>query len=254
VNWIEERTARLHCGPLRGRVVIDAYKARFELEHWHGRPVDVAALGYFGGNADTRSLNLLESYVRGADFAARFAEIGESHIAPELLWRAEQRNHFTARLELLLSVRTDLLDSKPLVTCCSSASAGAIALYTASLDTPNFSVIDVLPTRRGDVTVWHPGTNFNEASSREHLFVFRMKDEDLSFAQMVHPSDFASAQITADMGLRPCLTAKLFPEHLEKGVIRRGRICGWFMPAENDLDTAVELAREFVNEPPPLTT
>jgi hypothetical protein len=47
--------------------------------------------------------------------------------------------------------------------------------------------------------------------------------------------------------------AKLFPEHLEKGVIRRGRVCGWFMPAENDLETAVALARQFVAEPLPLT-
>jgi hypothetical protein len=46
----------------------------------------------------------------------------------------------------------------------------------------------------------------------------------------------------------------LFPERLEKGVIRLARICGWFMPAENDLATAVELAKRFVAEPPPLTT
>ena len=66
---------------------------------------------------------------------------------------------------------------------------------------------------------------------------------------MVHPTDFVSARLQHTRHVE----TTLFPEHLEKGVIRRGRICGWFMPAENDLDTAVELAREFVNEPPPLT-
>ena len=49
------------------------------------------------------------------------------------------------------------------------------------------------------------------------------------------------------------LRATLFPERLEKGVIRRGRVCGWFMPVENDLETAVRLARAFVEEPLPLT-
>jgi hypothetical protein len=70
---------------------------------------------------------------------------------------------------------------------------------------------------------------------------------------MVHPLDF-SAGAKSGIG-RPQADVRwqLFPEHLEKGVIRRGRICGWFMSVENDLETAVQLAREFVNEPPPLT-
>ena len=71
---------------------------------------------------------------------------------------------------------------------------------------------------------------------------------------MVHPSDFVAAQVDADMQLNQCLSTTLFPEHLEKGVIRRGRICGWFMPTETDLEVAVQLARQFVDEPLPLTT
>ena len=50
------------------------------------------------------------------------------------------------------------------------------------------------------------------------------------------------------------ITSKLFPERLEKGVIRRGRICAWFLPREADLAIAAELFRRFVSQPPPLTT
>ncbi|MDZ4820284.1 MAG: hypothetical protein SGJ20_15060, partial [Planctomycetota bacterium] len=67
-------------------------------------------------------------------------------------------------------------------------------------------------------------------------------------------TDFASAEVAMDEDQPLILSTTLFPDRLEKGVIRRGRICGWFMPVENDLATAAQLAREFVAEPPPLTT
>jgi hypothetical protein len=84
------------------------------------------------------------------------------------------------------------------------------------------------------------------------LFVFRQPELGLSYAEMVHPTDFVSAEANG----RPptCVRSTLFPEGLEKGVIRRARICGWFLPTENDLETAVELAKQFVDEPLPLTT
>jgi len=70
---------------------------------------------------------------------------------------------------------------------------------------------------------------------------------------MVHPSDFAGASVALDGRQPMVVNSTLFPERLEKGVIRRGRICGWLMPVENDLATATILARSFVDEPLPLT-
>jgi hypothetical protein len=89
------------------------------------------------------------------------------------------------------------------------------------------------------------------------LFVFRKSEQDFSYAELVHPTDFHSAVVNEGCGPfeeSGPLRAQLFPERLEKGVIRRARICGWFMPAENDLETAVTLAKRFVDEPLPLTT
>src|SRR5262249_34795223 len=93
------------------------------------------------------------------------------------------------------------------------------------------------------------------STSHEQLFVFRNPRLGLSYAQLVHPSDLAATEIVADAicGLWG-VKATLFPEHLEKGVIRRARICGWFMPVEGDLEMASALARQFVDEPLPLTT
>jgi hypothetical protein len=92
---------------------------------------------------------------------------------------------------------------------------------------------------------------FLNRDSTQHLIVFRHATLGLSYAEMVHPTDFVMAE--ADGG--QCYArSTLFPERLEKGVIRRGRVCGWFLPTENDLATAVELASQFVDEPLPLTT
>lgn len=252
---VKETSAQLDCGSLQGSVVIDAYKAHFHAERWDQQTVNgVSVLGYIGINADTPSLNLVESYARGSDFVATFEEIGVDRIAPQLYWRASFLERFAAtKLELVVSIKTDLLDSRPVSTSLTSIRGDAVALHAASVISPRFEVLNVSPTRQSDVTVWHPGIQFSHESSRGQLFVFRLREQKLSFAQMVHPSDFVLAQIIADSQLNYCLSASLFHERLEKGVIRRGRICGWFMPSENDLETAVALARQFVDEPLPLT-
>jgi hypothetical protein len=255
-DWnVNGNSAQLICGLLRGAVTIDAYQARFRAERWDDRRIDgLAVLGYVSPHVDTTPLKLLESHARGGDFVATFAELGEDRVAPQLYWRASAVKPLAAsKLELMISVKTDLLDSKPVCYSSSSLSGDAIVLHTASLDDARFDVLETRPTRHGDATVWRPPIEFPDSQSRQHLFVFRFKEQNLSFAQMVHPSDFVSAQLHADMQLNHCLSSTLFPEHLEKGVIRRGRICGWFMPAENDLDMAVALARQFVEEPLPLT-
>jgi hypothetical protein len=47
---------------------------------------------------------------------------------------------------------------------------------------------------------------------------------------------------------------RCFPNDWKKGVIRRARIAGWFLPLANDLAAAAALAQAFVGEPLPLTT
>ena len=141
---------------------------------------------------------------------------------------------------MILSMQTDLLDSDPQATVTSTA-VGSEFLYANSLSNPSLASLEEQA--------------FDRDTSPENLFLMRDIRGDLSYAEMVHPSDFVSAEIFYDEDDQPCaVQSTLFPERLEKGVIRRARICGWFMPVENDLETAVELARQFVDEPLPLTT
>jgi hypothetical protein len=245
-TWqVEGKRAALSCGPLAGIVALDDKRVHFIANAWNDQRVTGSAMfmSYCGAPNQTDSLLFAETYVRGHDFVATFAESGPHRVAPQTYWRASFVKKFaTAKLELVLSVKTDLLDSEPTSFIESTLNTEASLLHSGSLDVPRFAAIE---TR---------SRAFDASTSAEHLFVVRCRSLGFSYAEMVHPTDFVSAEIHVHAQTSVSLSTRLFPEHLEKGVIRRGRICSWFMPIENDLETAVALARQFVEEPLPLTT
>jgi hypothetical protein len=246
--------ARLECGPLVGSVSLDESSACFLVERWQSRALyGTNVLSYFGPQAGTSGLGMAETYVRGNDFVATYVEGSKQRVTPQLYWRAECLDEFhAARLELIVSVKTDLLDSRPLSRTHSLLSADGTFFHTASLASPRFETLQSpreRVTKKGGRAI-----HIDASASPEHLFVFRMPDVGLSFAQVVHPTDYVAADVGIDSEPPYSLVMTLFPERLEKGVIRRGRVCGFFLPIKNDLEVGVELAKRFVNEPLPLTT
>jgi hypothetical protein len=242
---LQTDSALLVCGPLAGELFLSKAGAQLGITAWHGRPVThrlpVLHTGF--ADRDQKPLRIADCYVRGDDLVATFDKTGTDRLAPQYYWRAALDSvRSIVRIELILSVQSDLLDSQPQSTVVSFAPAGR---WFIRPDLRNGRWLECssdfkLQRQRSD--------------SPEQLCVFRDEENGLSYVQMVHPSDFVSLHVEMIIANRyKKIDALLFPEHLEKGVIRRGRICGWFMPTENDLETAVELAREFVNEPPPLT-
>jgi hypothetical protein len=243
VTWQQESSAvGLVCGPLQGRVEIDGLGTRFGIHSWLGRPAKShAVLSTSGPTSESSTVEFSDSYVRGRDLVLTLAKHPPYQFNPQVYWRAKSRDAFgAAQIEVVLSVQTELLDSEPEWTVSSMQLDGEL-FHTRGLSVDRFNQLPIGPQEIG----------FDRRQSSEHLFVLRNSRFGVSYAEMVHPSDFVRARIVADSWI---LESTLFPEHLEKGVIRRGRICGWFMPAENDLQTAVELARQFVDEPLPLTT
>jgi len=237
-----EDSAALCCGALEGRVTFDDAGVRFVADRWQQQPCNRFRVLATGGPAErTPSLQVHERYVRGGDLVVTYEKTGPHRLAPQIYWRASIDTASAARLEMVLSVQTDLLDSSPHSTVCS------VALHAKLLHAGGLA-----PSRFEEVA--SSADEFDCSHGTEHLFVFRNEQIGVSYAEMVHPSDFVSVQIHRDQERRPWMVeSMLFPERLEKGVIRRGRVCGWFLPAENDLAVAVELARRFVDEPPPLT-
>jgi hypothetical protein len=87
-------------------------------------------------------------------------------------------------------------------------------------------------------------------SKYEPLIVFQR--DGWSYAEMVYPGDFTESYIRrSDDGWHT--TWDLFPERLEKGVIRRARMRGVFFAGE-DLSTALAAFEHFQASPLPLTT
>jgi hypothetical protein len=86
------------------------------------------------------------------------------------------------------------------------------------------------------------------------LLLFRPHGAAYSYAEMVQPSDFAGAslELRGEELLR--YSHPLFAERLEKGVIRRVRLCGALLPRDGDLERALQVYQNFIAAPLPLTT
>ena len=251
VYWqIEQDVAKLRCGPLEARVESNKLGDRFVLAGWNGiGEYEFNTLGAGRLHAtptEYASLVLHEHYVRGQDYVLVLnSTLGLTH---ELYWRASfHETCNVAQIELIYSTHTDRLDSDPEFDIYSSSVRGSL-FHTPILQSSDFRAVPKDET-------W-----LARSESDCHLLLVRNESLNLSYAEMVHPTDLVTVRIlpgdypeNSDEG-GWMWNSTLFPDRLEKGVIRRGRVCGWFMPAENDLEVAVELAKQFVAEPLPLTT
>lgn len=239
---VADDAAVLTLGPLVARVQFDPLGVRWQVVSWHGQLSDfLGAMITAGPGPRPPRLVLGEAYVRGCDLIACYAPQLDYPFTPHFRWQATWHpEHRAVQIEMILSVQTDRLDSRPEATLTSFAiqsrvfSAEALAAEAFVEMTPP-AVHEI----RADAT-------------RQHLVVFRQEALGLSYAEMVHSSDFVCRALRLDQPPWR-VESLLFPERLEKGVIRRGRVSGWLLPAEGDLAAAVALARQFEREPPPLT-
>ena len=239
-HWILAGTeARLETPRLRAKICLDRVSEGVNALVWNRhlalcRPLQLLC------NAG----RCVETYVRGSDLVSTY-ESNEPHGLPQVYWRLHASSPPAIGVEVVLSMRTELLDSRPL-SAVDSLAANVSAFHASNLDAASFQ--QVRPASAPH--------RWEAEEATTHLFVLRNERLKMTYAEMVHPSDFVSAALSQpEPGVDSWhLKSLLFPESLEKGVIRRARICGWFLPAENDLAVAALLARQFIDEPLPLTT
>jgi len=245
---LSENVASLACGSLRASLQVDEPAAGLHLVHFDG--VNQSAvrvlqwLPLHGGQSS--ALRFHESYVRGSDLVATYLADSREQVQPQVYWRAlENAGWSSAGVELIVSVQTSLLDSQPESSVISELAPGEVwHLLEPATGAFSYIALDEQPI---ELTREDAGAG---------VVVIRPSDEQYSYAEMIHPTDFHSLVLQLQLTATPRLTitSRLFPERLEKGVIRRSRICGWFLPRDYDLQLAAELYHRFVNEPPPLTT
>jgi hypothetical protein len=239
---LEGGEAKLQSGPLGATILLDQPSRGLKDLTWNRRKSVFAPLQLMCGT-DHPACRRIEAYIRGEDLVANYEESDSPLGTPQIYWRVRHDPLASAvGIEVILSKQTSLLDSQPK---SSVHSCGGELWYATVLESNAFSRF----------SAGQPTVHIDRESSTNQLFLFRDEHLQLSYLQMVHPSDFDSVVLTDQGGPSGWwhLMSLLFPDRLEKGVIRRARICGWFLPAEDDLAVAVELARRFIDEPLPLT-
>jgi len=220
--------------PNRGLVAV---QTRFHRGLWDEVRGDGLLRVHAAGRSDEPH-EVIDSYVRGTDLVAAYAPVATGDVQFQIYWRSLGSTlGRPVGLEVIVSVQTGLLDSDPGSVVSSLVSAEAVS----GLGTLDQSALPDL----GDVTTVDCG-------GAGGLVLFRLTPGHLSYVEMIHPTDFCSSHVVATRGLVRS-TFRLFEERLEKGVIRRGRLRGFFLPREGDGATALELFSQFAATPPPLT-
>jgi hypothetical protein len=180
-------------------------------------------LGVTGSIESPATTTLADWHVRGDDLIAVY-EMGQPDAARfDLLWHAARPiagAPWLARIDLLVSVRTDRLDWR----------------HDVRLDS-------LLPEVTADGKVDSSG------------IVFRETARCWSLVLMVHPADLGRQELTAESG--PSATRRLQQQlfrtqSLEKGVILRARARAWFLPSGIGTTVIAECLAEFAAADPPL--
>ena len=198
--------------------------------------------------AEVRGARLREAYVRGNDLVTKYDDSAGQPIRTTVYWRGQTivgQNVSYPAVSLAVSIETDLLDTYPTIQVTSIVK-GSETVVVRDLfgEHPVPNPPDSLIDETGCVTF-----------SDQVLVVYRWVDTNWSYAEMTHPSDFQRLTLfgTGPQQVDQRAEWRLFGQFLEKGVIRRARLQGVWLPKRDDVPQALECYRAFVESKIPLT-
>lgn len=166
---------------------------------------------------------LVDCYVRQGDLVCTLAPNDSFPFHTQLYWTlGTLQIHPTpvASLSLLVSLRTDLLDTHPEITITSQAPPKDLRQLQAA---------------------------------GGPAFIVPLRDE-VSLIDFATPEDCTHQQATCSADSGVLVERKLFGHFLEKGVIRSGRVFAALATGEVSDEYATQVCREFVASELPLTT
>ena len=173
----------------------------------------------------SHSYNIHEAYVRENDLIVRYEQSGDDLYTFQLNWRHLPSSIPGAfAMELWISVQTSLLDTHPTIDVRSRA---ADAMWHGL-------TLDDLSIEKSDITA-----------------IGLFKKSGVTSILMIQPSDARQAKRVRDKN--EDFTWRMFGEFMEKGVIRRARLCFLSVPGEVSRYTITKEYRAFMDSPLPLT-
>lgn len=227
------------------------------------------AVGRFPGDDQTPTV---EHYARGPDLVTSYKESPHRPVCIDARWRAASATaseKFTVALELVVSARTQLSDSRAELAVQSRLPASETLRL---VDAESAGYHRLAPSPRAATVV--------QPLDGPGCVVFRLPSVPLSYAEMVHPVDFQHDELWGSPEDDPTvrLAHRLFTEpfdagrpheagahgsvggtgppraqRLEKGVILRARVRGIWLPRNRDTQVAAECYNDFAAAEPPLS-
>jgi len=178
-------------------------------------------LNAVGEKRSSRPIDEYDAYVRGHDLVVTYEQTTDRPIRTTLYWRAlPDEVSADIALELVVSVQTSLLESRPALEVRSVAPAAELA--------PDYD--------QGDACL------------------LRLPGGKRSYFEALHPSAYAESNVEAGTAGVELRHRVFFPEDLEKGVILRARLRALLLPRAGDSEAAARYHQSFLASPPPLTT
>ncbi len=163
---------------------------------------------------------IVQQHVRGSELVAAYRETEAWPVHVDLTWRAVEVPECLAAIDLLVSVFTEQLESKPTLVVQSE-----------------------VPTAESPIGI--------DQSEDPGCLVFRLPDCDVSYAEMVHPADGGRDELRRGESVAR-VSHHLFLAPLEKGVLLRSRVRGLFISRDGDLEVAAKCYKKFITAAPPL--
>jgi hypothetical protein len=186
----------------------------------------------------------VDAYVRGNDLVASYAPTSDWPYSPQISWSVDTLASIEAllgSLSLVISVETQLLDTCP--------------RFTLNSQLPADEVLQVIPAASRNaraVKIRAGGEQVVLPQAGPCCLLWRLRGENISYAEIMPPSDFRQLAVRHDCG-EAIARWDVFGDFLEKGVIRRARLAAVFLPRENDVELSAAYCRETERRPPPLT-
>lgn len=181
----------------------------------------------------------LEVYVRADDLVAKYAPRKSDSVSHQFHYRPIHETGHAIGVELVLSVQTSLPRSDPRIEVINKLGPGELLVRTLVDD---------------GCELLTESSDFDTEDRRPLYFLMRPQElPTMSLVLLVHPSDFFVAR--ASLAERDTDVAfEVFPEALEKGVIRRGIFRNIFVPRHADDAFAQRLLQRLNAQPPSLAT
>jgi hypothetical protein len=219
----------------------DAFAASFDGE----RPFrGLRIQGQGEANFDARLFAFLlseppaETYVRGDDLVSKYPARNSDLVSYTTYHRriASKETLAYEGIQFILSAQTYLLDSAPLTQIVSEFD-GAQLFFK--------------PSSGGDLRSVEGELIFDATTAPQFFLIRSEADKSHSFVLMIHPTDFHRGSVRLDP--TPAVALHVFPEALEKGVIRRATLKCCRVSRDQDEKIAAQLFESLESAAPPLT-